>query len=93
MILFKLELSRHIYIYVYIKASVFKIKLEITAVLRYANSMRLLQLSADLEHAHLSQESHFYSLPDLFVMELNVLRASIFNTEGKISDLCESKHL
>lgn len=55
--------------------------------------MRLLQLSADLEHARLSQESHFYSLPDLFVMELNVLRASIFNTEGKISDLCESKHL
>lgn len=29
----------------------FRINLEITAVLRYANSMRLLQLSADLKHA------------------------------------------
>lgn len=62
-------------------------------VLRYANLMRLLQLSADLKHACLSQESHFYNLPDLFVMELNVLRASIFNTEGKISDHCKSKHI
>lgn len=69
----------------------FRIKLEMTAVLRYANSMRqsMLQLSADLKHANLLQESHFYSLSDLFVMELNVLRASIFNTEGKISDLCK----
>lgn len=48
---------------------------------KVCKSMRLLQLSADLKHA------------DLFVMELNVLRASIFNTEGKISDLCKSKHV
>lgn len=40
-----------------------------------------------------SQEGHFYNLPDLFVVELNVLRASIFNTEGKISDLCKSVNI
>lgn len=39
----------------------FRIKLEITAVLKYANSMRL-HKSADLKHARLSQESHFYNL-------------------------------